>query len=70
MSEKTTLKELLEEWSVLEYDEGDPQPGWPKGYFAVVNDYYTVAFFLNWNDALRFRLDCINQILNPMKDYE
>ena len=47
----------------------------PKHDFADLTDWYGVsnesgiiAYFGNETDALRFRLDYINSIMNPIKD--
>ena len=58
------ILELLESISVM------PPGGWeneagPAGWWAVVDDDGIVAYFLRESDAFRFRLDCINRILNP-----
>lgn len=62
-----TIDELLEEISVL-------SPGmWEnevshilEDWYVVVNSKGVIAYFGNESDALRFRLNYINTLLNPI----
>lgn len=64
---KKTLAELLDEVSVLASGQWENDQG-PEGWFAVCNDNDgIIAYFYDEALALRFRLDYINAILNPVK---
>lgn len=71
-AEKRTIDELLEDWSVdLIWDENNPDllekrkdlQGWHGVTNSDSGSY--IAYFEKETDAFRFRLDCINRILNP-----
>lgn len=53
---------LLEEISVLE--EWENQTKELERWFAVASDLGIIAYFCNRPDALRYRLDYINRIMN------
>ena len=59
-----TLLQLLEEISVFPVDEMDNQPDLPKGWYAVINDEGIIAYMASAEEALHYRLDFINRILN------
>lgn len=60
-----TLDDLLEEISVIEYGLWNNQnTKGLVGWWAVATDLGIVAYFGSEQDALRFRLDYINRILN------
>lgn len=60
-----SLDELLEEISVLGPDQWDnKQSDALEGWFAVATDAGIIAYFGDEQDALGFRLDLINSILN------
>lgn len=64
-----TLDELLEDVQIQEIDEEVAEMNNTIGiigWFGVVNDEGIIAYFGRENDALRFRLDYINQILNTI----
>ena len=59
-----SLDELLDDISVLAPGCWENDIG-PKNWWAVTNDDGIISYFGNENDALRFRLDYINRLLNP-----
>lgn len=60
-----TLDDLLEEISVIEYGLWNNQnTKGLVGWWVVATDLGIVAYFGSEQDALRFRLDYINRILN------
>ena len=57
-----TLDSLLDEVSVMDYWEN--QTNVLIGWYAVCTDLGIIAYFSSEREALRFRLDYINRILN------
>lgn len=65
MPKSKTLKELLESIDVLAPGEWQNEISNLLEWWAVVTDDGIIAYFGSERDALRFRLDYINRILNP-----
>ena len=63
-NKKPTLDSLLENWAVSDPLMWENDHG-PKGWFAVSNEKEgIIAYFMNEEDAFRFRMSEINRILN------
>jgi hypothetical protein len=69
---KPTIDSLLEDWTVDVIDDSEAPllleerkglQGWHGVTNADSGSY--IAYFEKETDAFRFRLDCINRILNP-----
>lgn len=58
------ILDLLESISVMGPGDWENESG-PANWWAVVSDDGIIAYFGEETDALRFRLDYINRILNP-----
>ena len=61
----TTLSELLEAIDVIPPGMWENELSDLLDWWAVTNEVGIIAYFGNEVDALRFRLDYINRILNP-----
>ena len=64
-----TLDELLEDVQVQEIDEEVCRINYTPGligWYCVINNHNIIAYFRKEKNALRFRLDYINQILNTI----
>jgi endonuclease YncB( thermonuclease family) len=60
-----TLDQLLEEIAVMDEWENDiSEPMIKDGWIAVSDDTGIIAYFTSLDEALHFRLDYINRILN------
>lgn len=66
MNKSLSLDELLDEISVLSPGQWDNEDG-PKDWYAVCTEKGIVAYFGKEIHALNFRLQLINQKLNPLK---
>jgi hypothetical protein len=61
---QSTLDSFLDEWNVHEPGMWENDCG-PAEWYAVSGPNGIVAYFQKESDALRFRLDTINRLLNP-----
>jgi hypothetical protein len=57
------ITSLLEEIEVMGPGMWENEDG-PKGWYAVSNTYGIIAYFPEEKEALRYRLDYINRLLN------
>jgi len=64
MKNTKTIEELLEDWVVLWPESWENDTRGIEDWYAVVNTEGIIAYFGNEADALRFRLNEINRILN------